>query len=45
LAPSVHAKELGTLAVRTILVVLPLQIVAELGVVTTGDGLTVTVIA
>jgi hypothetical protein len=36
---------LATLAVRTILVVVPLQIDVEFGVVKLGDGLTVTVIA
>jgi hypothetical protein len=44
LAPNVHVNVLAVLAVRTIFVVVPLQIVAELGVVTLGVGLTVTVI-
>lgn len=44
MVPIVHVKLLGALAVRPILVVAPLQIAAVFAVVTTGVGLTVTVI-
>ena len=45
LVPKVHAKELAELAVRLMLVVAPLQMVAVLGVVTLGVGFTVMVTA
>jgi len=41
--PNVHAKELAALAVRLILVFVPLQIAAVAAVVTLGIGFTVTV--
>ena len=41
---TVHVNVLAALAVNAILVAIPLHIVAELAVVTTGVGLTVTVI-
>ena len=44
IVPTVQVKVLGVLAVRAILVAVPLQIVAVLAVVTTGVGFTVTVI-
>ncbi len=44
IAPIVHVKLLGAEAVNTIFGPVPLHIVAVLGVVTTGAGLTVTVI-
>jgi hypothetical protein len=44
IVPTVHVNVLATLAVGAIFVVVALQIVAVLAVVTTGVGLTVTVI-
>ena len=43
IVPTVHTKLLGVEAVNAILVFVPLHIVAELLVVTTGTGSTVTV--
>jgi len=43
IVPMVQVKVLGILAVKEMLVAVPLQIVAEPAVVTTGFGLTVTV--
>ena len=45
IVPTVHVKVLAALAVNEMLVDVALQIVAVLGVVTTGVGFTVTVIA
>jgi hypothetical protein len=44
IAPIVQEKLLGIEAVKLILVLAPLQMVAVLAVITTGAGLTVTVI-
>ena len=44
LVPNVHAKELAALAVKLMLVALPLQTDAVVAVVTAGFGLTDTVI-
>ncbi len=44
IAPTVQVKVLGAEAVNAMFVAVPLQIVAVLAVVTTGLGLTVTVI-
>ena len=44
IVPTVQVNVLGVLAVKAMLVAVPLQIVAVLAVVTTGVGLTVTVI-
>jgi hypothetical protein len=44
LVPNVHAKELGALAVRLMLGLVLLQVLAVLAVVTPGVGFTVTVI-
>ena len=44
MVPTVHVKVLAALAVNTMLVAVPLQIVAVFAVVTTGVGFTVTVI-
>jgi hypothetical protein len=43
IVPIVHVNVLGALAVKLILGPVPLQVVAVLGVVTTGFGFTVTV--
>lgn len=44
IAPMVQEKLLGAEAINAIFGLFPLQMVAVLGVVTIGDGLTVTVI-
>ena len=43
IVPTIQVKVLDTEAVRLIFGLVPLQMVAELGVVTTGFGFTVTV--
>ena len=43
IVPMIQLKVLGVEAFNTMLVVVPLQIVAVLAVVTVGDGFTVTV--
>ena len=43
MTPIVHVKVLGTLAVKLIFGPVPLQVLAVAAVVTTGEGLTVTV--
>lgn len=43
MVPTVQVKVLGTLAVSGMFTFAPLQIVADVGVVTTGTGCTVTV--
>jgi uncharacterized protein (DUF697 family) len=44
IVPIVHAKLLGVLAVKVVLKLVPLQMLAVGGLVTAGDGFTVTVI-